>query len=80
MSDNSITTAPLSELELFKFRQKIEERMKFYQIPGLSLGIFTNKHILVSHGFGFRDLEDRTLVTPKTFFALGSMTKSLTAL
>jgi CubicO group peptidase (beta-lactamase class C family) len=76
------TTAPksaLSDQQLEDFKKKFEERMKFYMIPGASLGIVQNGQVLVSQGFGVRDLETKEPVTPKTLFTLGSMTKSLTA-
>ncbi|MEG4941324.1 serine hydrolase domain-containing protein [Microcoleus sp. F4-D5] len=76
------TTAPNSALcarQLEDFKKKFEERMQFYMIPGASLGIVQNGQVLVSQGFGVRDLETEEPVTPKTLFTLGSMTKSLTA-
>ncbi|MEG4501887.1 serine hydrolase domain-containing protein [Microcoleus sp. F10-C6] len=76
------TTAPnsaLSAQQLEDFKKKFEERMQFYMIPGASLGIVQNGQVLVSQGFGVRDLETEEPVTPKTLFTLGSMTKSLTA-
>ncbi|MEG4440195.1 serine hydrolase domain-containing protein [Microcoleus sp. AT9_B5] len=76
------TTSPnsaLSAQQLEDFKKKFEERMQFYMIPGASLGIVQNGQVLVSQGFGVRDLETEEPVTPKTLFTLGSMTKSLTA-
>ncbi|MEG4808686.1 serine hydrolase domain-containing protein [Microcoleus sp. F8-D3] len=76
------TTSPnsaLSSQQLEDFKKKFEERMQFYMIPGASLGIVQNGRVLVSQGFGVRDLETEEPVTPKTLFTLGSMTKSLTA-
>ncbi|MEG4501886.1 serine hydrolase [Microcoleus sp. F10-C6] len=76
------TTAPKSALsaqQLRDFKKKFEERMDFYKIPGAALGIVTKDQVLVSQGFGMRNLETKELVTTKTLFALGSVTKSLTA-
>lgn len=80
MTDN--TTVPKSTLsaqQLEDFKKKFEERMRFYRVPGASLGIVQNGQVLVSEGFGVRDLETNDPVTPKTLFTLGSITKSLTA-
>jgi CubicO group peptidase (beta-lactamase class C family) len=76
------TTAPKSALsaqQLEDFKKKFEERMQFYMVPGASLGIVQNGQVLVSQGFGVRDVETKDPVTTKTLFTLGSMTKSLTA-
>jgi CubicO group peptidase (beta-lactamase class C family) len=76
------TTAPnsaLSAQQLEDFKKKFEERMQFYMVPGASLGIVQNGQVLVSQGFGVRDVETKDPVTTKTLFTLGSMTKSLTA-
>jgi CubicO group peptidase (beta-lactamase class C family) len=77
---DTTTTPSLLEEKLLEFLLKFENRRKFYKIPGAALGIVTSNRTLVSQGFGFRNLEDKTLVTTRTLFALGSMTKSLTAL
>lgn len=77
MTDN--TTTALSAQQLEEFKKKFEEKMRFYMVPGASLGIVQNGQVLVSQGFGMRDLETKEPVTPKTLFILGSISKSLTA-
>ncbi|MGI2903873.1 serine hydrolase domain-containing protein [Tolypothrix sp. VBCCA 56010] len=81
MSD-STTKAPKSSLsaqQLEDFKKKFEKRMQFYMVPGASLGIVQNGKVLVSQGFGVRDLATKEPTTSKTLFTLGSITKSLTA-
>ncbi|MDY6802252.1 MAG: serine hydrolase domain-containing protein [Cyanobacteriota bacterium] len=73
------TQTTLSEKQLAEFKKKFEERRKFYRIPGAALGIVQNGQVVVSEGFGLRDLDSKAPVTPKTIFAIGSMSKSLTA-
>ncbi|MDY6802254.1 MAG: serine hydrolase [Cyanobacteriota bacterium] len=70
----------LSSEEIAKFKSKFDARRKFYNIPGAALGIVQNGQVVVSEGFGLRDLQAQAEVTPKTVFAIGSMSKSVTAL
>jgi CubicO group peptidase (beta-lactamase class C family) len=81
MTDTTTTASKsaLSAQQLRDFKKKFEERMDFYKIPGAALGIVTKDQVLVSQAFGMRNLETKELVTTKTLFALGSVTKSLTA-
>jgi CubicO group peptidase (beta-lactamase class C family) len=49
------------------------------ETPGIAVGIVTGDRTFF-RGYGVRDLDDRRPVTPKTVFATGSVTKSVTAL
>jgi CubicO group peptidase (beta-lactamase class C family) len=42
---------------------------------GLSVGVAQDGKIVFARGYGFASLADRTPVTPKTMFAIGSVTK-----
>ncbi|MGI2903871.1 serine hydrolase domain-containing protein [Tolypothrix sp. VBCCA 56010] len=82
MTDSTTTPSKsaLSAQQLEDFKKKFEERMQFYMVPGAALGIVQNGQVLVSQGFGVRNLATKDPVTPKTLFSLGSMSKSMTAL
>ena len=47
-------------------------------IVGLSVGIMQNGKIILAKGYGARDLSTKASVTPKTMFAIGSVTKQFT--
>ena len=57
----------------------LEKAMVVAHIPGLALGIVRNDRIVHLRGFGTADPTGRP-VTPQTPFALGSVSKSFTAL
>lgn len=56
----------------------VEEQMKQWKVPGLGLAVVQDGKVILSKGYGFRDVEKKLAVTPKTLFAIGSITKSFT--
>ncbi|MBA2527301.1 MAG: beta-lactamase family protein [Pyrinomonadaceae bacterium] len=54
----------------------IVEQMKEWNVPGLAIAIVRDGKVIHSKGYGFRDVEKQLPVTPKTLFAIGSITKS----
>ncbi len=48
-------------------------------IPGLSVAVAVDGHVVWSEGFGWADLEQRVPATPRTTFRLGSVSKVFTA-
>jgi CubicO group peptidase (beta-lactamase class C family) len=58
----------------------LEERMKFYNIPGLSIAVIDNYKIDWAKGYGWADSEDQKPVTEKTLFQAASISKSLNAI
>jgi CubicO group peptidase (beta-lactamase class C family) len=52
--------------------------MKDWKIPGLSMAVVQNGQVVFLKGYGYRDFEKQTPVTPHTLFAIGSITKSFT--
>lgn len=57
----------------------INKLMKEWHVPGLSVGVVKDGKLVYKKGYGFRDLEKKSKVTPETIFAIGSNTKSFTA-
>ncbi|MDI9312342.1 MAG: serine hydrolase [Limnohabitans sp.] len=58
----------------------IEERMKHYNVPGLSIAVINNYRIEWAKGYGFADKSTHTLVDTNTLFIPGSLSKSLNAM
>ena len=54
--------------------------MKAYDVPGVGLAIVENGEISYVHGYGVRNVKTGSPVLPETQFAVGSVTKSFTAL
>jgi len=58
----------------------IEERMRQYHVPGLSIAVFGEGKILWAKGYGLADVELQQPVTPETLFQAGSISKPVAAL
>ena len=52
--------------------------IKEWQVPGLALGVIQDGKPVLLKGYGYRDVEKRLPVTPRTLMAIGSNTKSFT--
>ena len=57
----------------------IDAEMRAQRIPGVSLTVIKNGHVIVSKGYGFANLEHRVPVKPETLFQSGSIGKQFTA-
>ena len=71
------TSNPLDPKTLDRF---IAQEMKNYDVPGVGLAIVENGKIVYAHGYGVRDVASKRSVDGNTQFAVGSVTKSFTAL
>lgn len=58
----------------------VEKSMAEWGVPGLAVGVVKDNRIIFHEGFGYRDLENNLAVTSRTLFAIGSCTKSFTAM
>ena len=56
----------------------VERAMADWKVPGLALAVVRDGKVIQMKGYGFRDLEKKLPVTPRTLFAIGSITKSFT--
>jgi CubicO group peptidase (beta-lactamase class C family) len=53
----------------------ILERMKFYNIPGVSVAVFDGERVLWAKGYGVKDVATGEPVTEQTLFVAGSISK-----
>jgi CubicO group peptidase (beta-lactamase class C family) len=53
----------------------ILERMKFYNVPGVSVAVFSDNRIQWAKGYGVMDVDTGLPVTEKTLFVAGSVSK-----
>jgi len=65
----------LLELEAF-----IDTTMVTWQVPGLAIAIVSGGEVIMSRGFGLRNIDDSLPVTENTLFAIGSSTKAFTTM
>ena len=53
--------------------------MSEWKVPGISVGIIRDGKVVLAKGYGFRDADRQLPVTERTLMAIGSNTKSFTA-
>jgi CubicO group peptidase (beta-lactamase class C family) len=58
----------------------IQERMKFYKVPGVSVAVINNYKVEWARGYGVKDVETNEPVTTETLFQAGSISKSVAAM
>src|SRR6516162_1989690 len=83
MSVGVTSTVPVhaqSQSDFSAIDSTINSLMTLYHVPGVALGIVQNGQVVYTKGYGYRDYQAKLPVTPKTVFAVGSISKSFTAL
>jgi CubicO group peptidase (beta-lactamase class C family) len=58
----------------------LEERMKLYKVPGLSIAVIKDFKIEWARAYGVKDVETNEPVTTETLFQAGSISKSVNAM
>jgi CubicO group peptidase (beta-lactamase class C family) len=58
----------------------IQERMKFYKVPGVSIAVINNYKVEWARSYGVKDVETNEPVTAETLFQAGSISKSVAAM
>ncbi len=58
----------------------IEERMRHYGVPGVSIAVIRDSKIEWAKGYGLADVESKQPVTPATLFQAGSVSKPVAAM
>jgi CubicO group peptidase (beta-lactamase class C family) len=59
--------------------KELEKVLADQKVAGYSVAVVYKDKIILSKGFGYRDLENKKPVTPNTLFAIGSSSKAFTA-
>ena len=65
---------------LAAIESQVDQKRKELGVPGLSLVIVKDDHVIYMKGLGLKDVEQNQPVTPNTLFAIGSSTKAFTAM
>ncbi len=66
--------------QLTGLREWVEEVRKDWDVPGVAIAIVKDDEVILSEGFGLRNVKENLPVTPDTLFAIGSSTKAFTAM
>src|SRR5215510_2291029 len=61
-------------------KMKLEDRMRFYKTPGVSIAVINDGRVEWARGYGFLEAGGKQPVTPETLFQAASNSKSLTAM
>jgi len=77
--ERAAKAASKAEEALKGFDEFVNQALTDWHVPGLALGIVVDDEVVLSKGYGKRDLEKDLPVTPKTLFAIGSATKAFTS-
>lgn len=62
-----------------ELREMIKQALAVWHTPGVAVAVIRDGKVLLSEGFGQRNLAKNLPVTPDTLFAIGSSTKAFTA-
>lgn len=62
-----------------ELEQKINNALKAFNIPGVSISVVKDGRVLMAKGFGVKEKGKSDKVTPNTFFGIASNSKSFTA-
>ena len=57
----------------------VESVLAEWKVPGMAVAAIKDGEVVLMKGYGVRDLEAKLPVTPKTLFAIGSISKSFAA-
>ncbi len=74
------TAHPLDAARLKKIADFVEQMRKQYDVPGVAIGIVQDGKVVMSQGFGVRELGKAATVDGDTRFMIASNTKALTTL
>src|SRR5690606_14728830 len=58
----------------------LQERMKHYNVSGLSIAVIDNYQVVWAKGYGYADKKENRKATTTTLFEPGSISKSLNAI
>ena len=76
----AVLEAELNILALDNFGEYIESIRQDLNVPGIAVGIVTDKEVLFAEGFGNVGLNNNQPVTTETLFGIGSTTKPFTTM
>ncbi len=71
-------TSSDATLGLADFDAYVQRVMQEWKVPGAAIAIVKDGKVILSKGYGLRDVKDNLPVTPQTLFPIASITKSFT--
>jgi CubicO group peptidase (beta-lactamase class C family) len=71
-------TSPIVTPVLADFDQYVLKTMRDWKVPGAAIAIVKDGKVILSKGYGLRDVKGNLPVTEQTMFPIASITKSFT--
>ena len=71
---------PAAADRLDGFDEFASKMLREWKVPGAAVAVVHDGTLILANGYGRRNLKDKLPVTPKTLFAIGSVTKSFTVI
>lgn len=68
-----------SAFDTAKYKTFISREMETWNVPGAAILVIQDGKVVFSEGFGYKDVEKKIKVTPKTLFGIGSCSKAFTS-
>ncbi len=75
----SAQTKPLDNPKLFGIREQLVKKIDSNLVSSISVGVSIKGKVIWKESFGWADKKNRIKATPETVYALGSLSKSITA-
>lgn len=75
---SALGAQPAAKPSLGDFDACVARTIKDWKVPGVAVAVVQDGKVILSQGYGVRDIAKNLPVTPKTLFAVGSITKSFT--
>lgn len=75
----SAQSPPSLERRLDMLAGRLEAARTEEHIPGMAIAVVKEGEVVLTRGFGYKDVEAKEPATPETIFAIGSSTKAFTA-
>lgn len=73
------SSADAAREALAGFDEFVDASLVKWKVPGAAVGIYAGGEVVMSKGFGLRDVDAKLPVTERTLFPIGSSTKAVTA-
>ena len=61
------------------FAAFVQKTLADWKVPGVGVAVVKGGKVVLAEGYGFRDIDKKLPVTPRTLFAIGSSSKAFTA-
>ena len=76
----AISEPKATEDAIQRLVESLEAKRIEHHIPGMAIAVVKDDQVILSQGFGVMDMEAQTPATADTLFAIGSSSKSFTAI